>query len=74
VENAHLLCPRPVQFQFGDNDKLIAGMAGRAKTAIERLGQIYKKLGVPDRFEHRIFPGGHEFQGDLAWEFLNKHL
>jgi hypothetical protein len=49
-------------------------MAGRAKTAIERLGQIYKKLGVPDRFEHRIFPGGHEFQGDLAWEFLNKHL
>ena len=33
----------------------------------------YKKLGLPDRFEHLIFEGGHEFYDDSAWAFVKKH-
>jgi dienelactone hydrolase len=77
LETVHLICPRPFQIQMGKEDKLI-GVGGRTgdrlKASAERAARLYRKLGCEERFEFRMFDGGHEFNGALAWEFLKKHL
>jgi len=67
-----LICPRPLQIQAGsrdDEDHWKPGVA-LAPTAAE----FYRHMGLNDRFEHRIFEGGHEFNDELAWAFVAKHL
>ncbi len=77
LETIHLICPRPFQIQMGNDDKLI-GVGGRTgdrlKAAAGRAARLYRRLGCEERFEFRMFDGGHEFNGALAWEFLKKHL
>jgi dienelactone hydrolase len=69
---AALVCPRPLQVQSGVSDKLLP--IDSARSAAARAARYYARLGVPERFEFQAFDGGHEFRGDLAWAFLNKHL
>jgi len=71
-EIAALICPRALQIQAGrtdDNDHREPG-----KLLAPLSAAYYKKLGIEDRFEHLIFDGGHEFDDQSAWAFVEKHL
>jgi hypothetical protein len=67
-----LICPRPLHLQAGDRDAVHLWQTGSelAKEAAE----YYRKVGRKDAFEHRVFSGGHEFNDELAWAFLARHL
>lgn len=67
-----LICPRPLQVQSGIHDKLLPIEEARRGTA--RVADYYGKLGLDAQFEFQAFDGGHEFRGDIAWQFLRKHL
>ncbi|MEC9096428.1 MAG: dienelactone hydrolase family protein, partial [Planctomycetota bacterium] len=72
ADKVALIAPRAHQIQAGakDND------SHRAKGAeiAPHAAAFYEKLKVRDRFEHVIFDGGHEFDDDSAWKFVEKHL
>ena len=58
-----MILPRPLQMQFGEHDTLLA---------IER---VRKELsGLDRRVDLEISKGAHEFNGALAWPFLQAHL
>lgn len=67
-----LICPRSLQIQAGNRDSVHLWESGQ-KLAVIAAG-FYAGLGLGDRFEYRLFEGGHEFQDDLAWGFIAKHL
>ena len=67
-----LICPRPLQIQAGTHDSVHLWQSGQ-KQAVNAAG-FYTGLGLGDKFEYRLFDGGHEFQDGLAWEFIAKHL
>lgn len=71
-EIAALICPRALQIQAGSKDGVDHRDAGKP-LAVESA-KFYSKLGLPDRFQHLIFEGGHEFHDPSAWEFVKKHL
>lgn len=75
LESPQLLCPRPVQVQIGSGDDVLGSR--RVDSVKARAGktlELYRRLGIADRFELEVFDGGHEFKGTLAWPFLRKHL
>ena len=39
-----------------------------------RLATVYEQLGVPERLEHDVFDGGHRWNGDRAYPFLDRWL
>ena len=39
-----------------------------------RLATVYEQLGVPERLEHDVFDGGHRWNGDRAYPFLERWL
>ncbi len=69
---AALICPRALQIQAGSKDGVDHRDGG--KPLAPQSAAYYAKLGLPDRFQHLIFEGGHEFHDDSAWEFVKKHL
>jgi dienelactone hydrolase len=71
-EIAALICPRALEIQAGSKDDADHREPGKLLAPISAL--YYKKLGLPDRFRHRVFEGGHEFQDASAWEFVKAHL
>lgn len=68
----NLICPRPLLLQAGEADDVDHREPGRA--AAEHAAEPYKKLGIEERFQHFVFPGGHEFHDDSAWNFVGEHL
>lgn len=72
ADKVGLIAPRAHQIQAGSNDN----DSHRAKGAdiAPRAAEFYKRLNVADRFEHVIFKGGHEFDDESAWKFVEKHL
>jgi dienelactone hydrolase len=69
---AALICPRALQVQAGSRDGVDHRDGG--KPLAPQSAAYYKKLGLADRFEHKIFEGGHEFHDDSAWAFVKEHL
>ncbi len=67
-----LICPRPCLIQVGEKDPLL-NLEGSKKEAARAM-EIYKKLGIPDRFEYRIHPGAHEFENESIFRFFKKWL
>jgi len=67
-----LICPRPCYVQLGEKDELF-GVAG-AKIEAARAAEFYKKLGIPERFDFRTHPGGHEFEIGSILNFFDKNL
>jgi dienelactone hydrolase len=65
---AGLVAPRALFVESGEADRIfpVAGM----RTAVAHAQRIYATYGAPERFGHEIHPGGHEFSGAGAWEFL----
>jgi len=68
-----LICPRPCLVQIGEQDGTLNPMAG-ARAEGERAAIFYRKLGVADRFQFAVHPGGHEFDPTVILDFFAKHL
>jgi hypothetical protein len=58
--------------QVGEKDPLLK-LDGSKKEAA-KAADFYKKLGISDRFEYRIHPGGHEFENESIFRFFKKWL
>ncbi len=67
-----LICPRALQVQAGATDGVDHREPGRQMAPIS--ARFYERLGIGDRFEHKVFEGGHEFDDRSAWAFVEKHL
>jgi dienelactone hydrolase len=67
-----LICPRPLQIQAGDHDEIHHWKAGQGLAPVS--AGYYAKLRLADRFEYRLFAGGHEFNDALAWPFVARFL
>jgi dienelactone hydrolase len=67
-----LICPRAIEIQAASKDDIDHRDPGKLLAPVSAT--YYKKLGLPDRFRHLIFEGGHEFHDESAWEFVKKHL
>lgn len=69
---AALVAPRPLLIQAGNQDQLFP-IAG-ARRAAPEVGRVYARLGVADRFEFREFVARHDFDGETAMNFIDRHL
>ena len=67
-----LICPRALQIQAGNTDGVDHRDAG--KLLAPKSASYYEALHLSERFQHLIFPGGHEFHDASAWDFVKKHL
>lgn len=67
-----LICPRALQIQAGATDA--ASHREKGKLLAPRAAAYYEKLGISDQFQHIVFEGGHEFDDESAWAFVEKHL
>jgi dienelactone hydrolase len=68
-----LICPRPCFVQLGAQDGALNPMPG-ARAEAERAADFYRKLGIADRFQFSVHPGGHEFDTPAILDFFAKHL
>ena len=71
-ELAALICPRALQIQAGSMDGVDHRDGG--KPLAPKSAVFYSRLGIPERFQHVIFDGGHEFHDETAWEFVREQL
>ena len=69
---AALVAPRPLLIEAGSQDQLFP-IAGARKAAPE-VGRVYQRLGAADRFEFREFVARHDFDGEAAMNFIDRHL
>jgi dienelactone hydrolase len=69
---ASLIAPRPLLIENGTEDPIFPVEA--AESAWEELRRVYELLGVPERLEKDIFPGGHRFSGNKAFAWLDRWL
>ncbi|MBI2432244.1 MAG: acetylxylan esterase [Candidatus Hydrogenedentes bacterium] len=67
-----LICPRALIVEVGEKDDLF-NIDGARATAPQAAAH-WEKLGLQDRFRFATFPGGHEFWGDGAYEFVKANL
>lgn len=67
-----LICPRCAFIEHGLNDPVPPPQTPEKE--YPKIRAIYEKLGIPDRIEIEVHPGGHEVRMDGALKFLRKHL
>lgn len=67
-----MICPRPVMIQMGQKDTLF-DLEGARREA-KKAASFYKRLGIEDSFEFSVHPGGHVFEIESIFTFLDKHL
>lgn len=68
-----LICPRPCLVQIGELDGTLNPLAG-ARAEAERAANFYRRLGIVDRFQFAVHPGGHEFDPPAILDFFAQHL
>ena len=69
---AGLIAPRPLFAESGINDPIFP-IAG-SREGFERVRKVYQVFGEPDRVQHEIFEGIHEFHGVKGLPFLAQAL
>jgi hypothetical protein len=67
-----LICPRPCMVQLGKIDRLFD--LDDARSEAEKASKYYEKLGIRDKFEFNVHPGGHEFDNENIFRFFDQHL
>jgi dienelactone hydrolase len=67
-----LIAPRPLLIEHGADDGTSPELY--AMHAYERLRTIYRAAGAGERLALDIFPGGHRWNGQAAWEWLERWL
>ena len=69
---AAAVAPRPLLVESGTDDVIFPVDAARRE--MEKVQAVYAALGAPDRVEHDVFDGGHRFNGEQAYPFLERFL
>lgn len=69
---AALIAPRPLLIESGISDDLLPVEA--TERAFGTVRGAYALLGVAERIEKDIFPGGHAFSGQRAFPFFERWL
>jgi dienelactone hydrolase len=69
---AGLVAPRLLFVEAGSEDRIFP-IDGHRR-AVEKAQVIYGAFGVPERFGHEVWNGGHGFNGRGAFEFLGTRL
>jgi dienelactone hydrolase len=72
VDLGALVAPRPLLIETGTEDDLFPAPVARAEFA--KLSQVYDALDAPDRLEHDVFAGGHEWHGVKAYPFFERWI
>lgn len=73
AEVGALVCPRSLYVEVGNKDELFK--VRHARPEARRLGAVYQRLGIPDRFHYEEHDGGHELDtSDKGIDFLCRHL
>ncbi|MDO9464691.1 MAG: prolyl oligopeptidase family serine peptidase [bacterium] len=68
-----LVCPRPLYIEVGKKDDLFN--VRRARPEARKLKNIYKRLGIMERYCYKEHDGGHELDmSDEGIDFLCRHL
>ncbi len=69
---AGLIAPRPLFVESGSLDNIFPIAASRE--SVQRVRKVYSVFSAPDKIEHEVFEGPHEFHGKQGWEFAKRHL
>jgi dienelactone hydrolase len=69
---AAAVAPRPLLVESGTEDVIFPVDAARREMAIVR--QVYAALDAAACVEHDVFDGGHRFNGERAYPFLERFL
>lgn len=69
---AGLVAPRWLLAMHGKADHLF--FLEDVEQTAERTREVFRAVGVPERFELRIGPKGHRFYKDLMWPFIEAAL
>jgi len=72
IDLGALVAPRALLVETGTDD-LIFPVTG-ARREMARLRSVYDEFGVPERLEHQVFEGGHRWNGERAYAFLERWL
>ncbi len=72
VDLGALVAPRALLIESGTGDDLFP--APVAAAGVERLRAVYSSFGAPDRLEHDVFQGGHEWHGVEAFSFFERWI
>ena len=67
-----LIAPRPILWTVGESDTLIN--RDWEQRALERMRRIYRALGAENEIAVHHFPGGHEWNGEMAYPLLERVL
>lgn len=72
AETACLICPRPFLVQHGMADRI--GRWPQVAMEFERARAHWSKLGVEDRVELQLHPGGHVVRATPVVDWLSRHF
>lgn len=67
---AAALAPKKLLVECGKKDKLFPVDA--SSEAIEKIAEVYEKLGVRDNFKYDVHEGKHQVSGRLSFDFFNE--
>jgi dienelactone hydrolase len=66
------IAPRPLFVESGNRDDLFS--ADVARVEMGKLARVYARFGASERLEHHVFDGGHRWNGDHVYPFLDRWL
>jgi dienelactone hydrolase len=72
IDVVGLIAPRPLLLENGTEDSLYTTDVVAAE--YQKLQRIYAVAGAEDRLALDMFPGGHRWNGALAYEWLDRWL
>ena len=71
---ASLIAPRAFMVEMGDQDGVIVAPRSLVDREIDKVLEIYRKLGIPEKGQVSRFPGPHMIDGRGAFPFLDRFL
>lgn len=69
-----LVAPRAFMIEVGDRDGVVVAPRRFADAEMERVIDLYRRLGIPERARIARFDGPHKVDGKEAFEFLDRWL
>lgn len=71
---ASLIAPRAFMIEIGDYDGVVVAPRGLVDREIEKVLEIYRKLGIPEKGQVSRFAGPHKIDGRGTYPFLDQRL
>ncbi len=71
---ASLIAPRAFMVEMGDFDGVIVAPRSLVDREIEKVLEIYRKLGIPEKGQVSRFAGPHKVEGRDTYPFLDRWL